>query len=441
MAAAQLVAREGWFRCPERASRSGLWLYAEVRRASGAIDRRRPSVIGGSEDVVTITIRCGVSTVVIDRAVFTALLDNSVASERAPYRHALERGEIRFTELIDLARKADIPYSLFFAPEQVVLSQLNRKTHLLLAGISKDAFAINARHEVQLADIELIVKDLLRKQALLKKLDRSLVANTLVHTGGGTATPIPEAARRIREALELSLVDLRANRTKQKAFAMLVSLLEAKQVLVAQSQQKFMPQLLPKTKFSGLCVRDKKVPYIFLTGGDVGDNPEPVGRRIFTLTLLTVLVATGRFSAVTYDDRSPDPIINREYEITEEMLVPATDAPSLEVSTLDDVKASADKFKVTPSALVMRARRLGLVDRSQAANYLDELAEEYRNRPKSHSKTPKLLNALRRYNGHEFSRRMVAQLDRGALSPGDFCRVVCQNRIGPQQIPEFREAL
>jgi len=72
---------------------------------------------------------------------------------------------------------------------------------------------------------------------------------------------------------------------------------------------------------------------------------------------------------------------------------------------------------------------------------LDELADEYRNRPKPQSRTPKLLNALRRYNGPEFSRRMVAQLDRGALSPGEFCRVVCQNRIGPHRIPEFREAL
>lgn len=379
--------------------------------------------------------------VLIDRAVFTALLDNSVVSERAPYRRALESGQIRFGELIGLARKADIPYSLFFAPEQVAIRQLKRKTDLLLAGISKDSFSINARHEVRLADIELIVKDLLRKQATLKKLDRSLVANTLLRSGGGPATTIPESARRIREELELSLGHLRASRTKEKAFGMLVSLLEAKQVLVAQSQQRFMPQLLPKTKFSGLCVRDKKVPYIFLGGGDVGYNQEPAGRRIFTLALLTVLVATGRFSVVTYDDRSPDPIINREYEITEEVLMPAADAPFMEVSTLDAVKASADVFKVTPSAMVMRARRLGLVNRSQSADYLDELAEEYRNRPKRQSRTPKLLNALRRYNGAEFSRRMVAQLDRGALTPGEFCRVVCQNRIGAQQIPEFREAL
>jgi hypothetical protein len=390
---------------------------------------------------MTITIRCGTSGISVDRTVFAALLDNSVVSERAPYNRALESGQIRLRELIHLARTADIPYSLFFAPEEVVVAQLKRKTDLLLAGISKDSFSINSRHEVRLADVELIVKDLLRKQAMLKRLDRSLVTNALIGSVGRSSTPIPDAATRIRDGLELNLEDLRATRTKDKAFAMLISLLEAKQIFVAQSQQKFMPQLLPKTKFSGLCVRDKKIPYIFLTGGDASDNPEPAGRRIFTLVLLTVLVASGKFAAVTYDDRSPDPIINREYELTEEILIPASDAASIDVSTFDAVKESADKFKVTPSALVMRARRLGLVDRSQMTDYLDELAEEYRNRPKPQSRTPKLMNALRRYNGVEYSRRMMAQLDSYAISPGEFCRVVCQNRIGPHQIPEFREAL
>ena len=390
---------------------------------------------------MSISVHCGPSAAVIERKVFTALFENSVVRERKPYQRALTSGLIGLSDLVELARKADIPYPLFFAPEEVVLSQIERKTRLLLAGISKESFSINARHEVRLADIELIVKDLLRKQQVLKRLDRGLTANTLVGCTGRPDAPIPDAATRIRAALGLDLAGLRAARTKEKAFELLVSLLEAKQVFVAQSQQNFMPQRLPKTKFSGLCVRDAKVPYIFLTGGDAGDNPEPTGRKIFTLTLLTVLVATKKFAAVSYDDTTPDPIINREYELAEEILIPAADAGSIDASTLDAVIASADKFKVTPSALVMRARRLGLIDRPLATDYLDQLAEEYRNRPKPRSRTPKLINALRKYNGPEFARRMVAQLDRGALSPGEFCRIVCQNRIGPHQIPQLREAL
>lgn len=395
--------------------------------------------IGGN---MSIQIRCEGSAVPIDRTVFTALLDNSIVSEQAPYLRALGTGEIRLGQLIDLARKADIPYALFFAPEAVVLNQLKKKRDLLLAGISKDSFTINSRSQVRLADIELIVKDLLRKQATLKSLDHNLIPNAVVGCLRGAPPSVPAAACKVQEHLGLDFHALRASRTKEKALDVLISQLERAQILVAQSQQNFMPQRLSRSaRFSGLCVRDKKIPYIFLTGGDAGDNPEPAGRKIFTLTLLTVLVASGKFAAVSYDEYSPEVILNRQYELTEEILIPASDVTACDVSTLEAAKAAADAFKVTPSALVMRARRLAMLSGTEAAGYLEELVEEFRSRPKTRSNTPKLVNALRKYNGVEYSRRMINQLDKGYITQGEFCRVVCQNRIQPHQIHEFREAL
>ncbi len=47
-----------------------------------------------------------------------------------------------------------------------------------------------------------------------------------------------------------------------------------------------------------MTVRDAKVPYIFLAGGDHGDFQEPPGRQLFTLVLMTVLVARGIFAPV-----------------------------------------------------------------------------------------------------------------------------------------------
>lgn len=36
---------------------------------------------------------------------------------------------------------------------------------------------------------------------------------------------------------------------------------------------------------------------------------------------------------------------------------------------------------------------------------------------------------------------MIQALDVGKVSPGDFCRAVCANKIKPHQIGEFRKAL
>jgi hypothetical protein len=60
----------------------------------------------------------------IDRAVFVELLENSVVNGRAPYHHALERNEIHYAELVDLARKAEVPHPLFFAPFTLVAAQV-----------------------------------------------------------------------------------------------------------------------------------------------------------------------------------------------------------------------------------------------------------------------------------------------------------------------------
>ena len=85
-------------------------------------------------NVVTINMRLNGTAVPIDRSVFTTLLDNSVAGTYVNYAKALESGSIKFTDLVDLSRKGDIPYSLFFAPLSVVETQVATKTKKLQIG-------------------------------------------------------------------------------------------------------------------------------------------------------------------------------------------------------------------------------------------------------------------------------------------------------------------
>jgi len=152
-------------------------------------------------------------------------------------------------------------------------------------------------------------------------------------------------------------------------------------------------------------------------------------------------VARGRFAPVSYNTASKRVISNREYEITEEILMPAAEVRDLSLKALDDVKAYADTFRVTPSAMVMRARRLGTLTLVDADEHLTVLAEEYAAKEKRVSRSPLAVNALRKYNGVEFSRRMVRQLDAGRISPSDFRRVVFQNKMRASQIIDFRSTL
>lgn len=222
----------------------------------------------------------GREVVPIDHTVFTTLLDNSVAGTYAAYERALDTGSIKFSELVDLGRKGDIPFTLFFAPIALVREQVKKKTDKLLAGVSRDTFSIGSRAKVDLRDVELIVKDLIRKQQLVRKHDDSLGQNKIIGLLRDDSASIDTDAAKLMSALGLSHDRMSACRTKQKALDQMIERLEANQILVSRSVQNYMPQRLSHVKFSGMTIRDNKVPYIFLAGGDHGDDQEPVGRTI-----------------------------------------------------------------------------------------------------------------------------------------------------------------
>lgn len=390
---------------------------------------------------MTISVTLGGGVASIDREVFELLFDNSTVRNYKDYTTALSAGVIAFKDLLDLSRKAEIPYPLFFAPLPVVTAQVDLKTRKLLQGVRKGTFSLNSRATIELADVELIIKDLVRKQELVKKHDPTLKKNPIVgmlrrSTGG----PVRDA-QALLTALGFSTQDIQATKSKTAAAELFVSRLEANHILVSRSVNGYMPQTLSKAKFSGLTVRDNKVPYIFLTGGSHGEDEEPVGRQVFTLALLAVLVARRVFVPVTMDTRQIKASPGPEYGIVAEMLMPAVQLRQCSLSSLDEVGEVADHFKVTPSAIVVRSALLKLLDRSVADDYLAELAKAYSARPKPPARTPKPVNAIRKYNGREFSVRMLDALDSGRITPREFCQLACSNRIGVFDIPDFRSAV
>ncbi len=390
----------------------------------------------------SIDVLVGGATVPIDGEVFRTLLDNSVAGTYKPYKHALDCGRISFADLTKLCRWGEIPLPLFFSPLALVAAQVEEKTQKLLAGVSKDTFSIGSRARVELRDVELIVKDLIRKQEQLRKHDASLARNNIVGLLRTSDSSPDSDAATLMSALGLSQDAIRACRKKETALDLIIDRLEANQILVSRSVPNYMPQRLTHVNFSGMTIRDNKVPVIFLAGGDHGDQQEPVGRTIFTLALMAVLVARRIFAPMTWDGGSIDIDLGREYDIAGAMLMPKDRFRAVKLSSLEDIKMSSDEFKVTASAVTVRAMRLGMISPDVAGSYLDELRAEFRSRPKDGPRSPILPeNAVRKYGGREFSKRMLRALDDGSISPGEFCRTVCLNYLKPHQIDGLRRAV
>ena len=379
----------------------------------------------------------------IERGVFEALFEQSVVRSYAKVTKALETSSISFNDLVELARKAEFPYPLFFAPPDVVEEQLRIKQERLLQGFSaKREFSMNSRHHVDLAQVELIVKNIQFKQDWMKK-DRTLERNPIVGLLKKSKAPIAEDAAKLLATLNLDSTELRGTKKKDDALNLLVEKLEAKNILVAQSVQDLMPQRLPVGKiFSGMTVKDTKVPFIFIASGDEGEAFEPTGRRIFTLALMAVLVARGRFATVTYNGHTTEETSNREYELTAEILMPEADFSRVDLSDLAAITAASDLFKVTPSAVVMRAQRLRLLSRDEAETHLMDLRDAFDKIPKIPRNRMLPMNALRKFNGRECSRRMLSLFDAGTIKTSDFCRVMFSNAYrGDRAISDYRAGL
>lgn len=390
---------------------------------------------------VTMDVLIDRESIPIDMAVFDALFENSHASTYAAFRDAKATSSIKYATLVELARKGQIPHPLFFAPLEVALAQAEDKRKKLIDGVGKGTFSINSRGRVELSAIDLIVLDLLRKQELVKKFDKDLAANPIVGLLRGSRGSPEIDAETLMSHLGVTHDALANAKSKERAFDYLVSRLEANDILVSRAANNFMPQQLQKVNFSGITVKDKKVPYIFLTAGEGSDKAEPAGRRIFTTVLLAVLVARGKFAPVTMNTSSLLTKAPREYDITAAVLMPRTALEDHDLRSLDAVRVVADKLKVTPSAVTVRATRLGLIDVTLGQQHLDQLRHEFESQSRVPRGQLKVENALHRYNGRELSSRMLSALDTGQISQGDFLRVVCQNRLQPAQIPLFRAAV
>ena len=160
----------------------------------------------------------------IDRDVFVMLFRNSVVASYADVRKALDGLPMPFKRFLKLTYQAQIPYPLFFAPREVVEEQVRVKTEKLMAGFTKRSFSMNSRHKVELCDVELIVKDLMRKQEWLRRFDPTLEPNPLVGLVKKSRRSVEDDAGLILRVLSLDLAQIRAMKTKEAAVDLLISL-------------------------------------------------------------------------------------------------------------------------------------------------------------------------------------------------------------------------
>ena len=241
--------------------------------------------------------------------------------------------------------------------------------------MSKTNLSIFSRGDIVLADISLILKDLTRKQGMLRKSIKDNCELPGVYLKSKLSNK--EKADALRELIGYDISEI-VGKNKEKSFDYMRGLLEQKNIFVSLYMHNFSPQIIDKKlHFSGICIKDNKCPFIFIRAGDEDSSVEPWGRRLFTLALMLSCMTNGKFGAVTLDSRSRDLITDSQYQIAEEFLMPSEQFEFSKIHTLKDVKELATNYSVSPSAMTMRLFRLKIIEEYDKDTYLTILTEEF----------------------------------------------------------------
>ena len=360
----------------------------------------------------------------IDRRVFLALFDITPIKQYIAYQKAISANEITLTDLRFLAEKADVPYPFFFAPKNIVDAQIKDKNKNLFEKLpTKTEMQLGFRGGMKLADVELIVKDIGRKQEFLKnRIHTSATDNPFIGLIAKKAKMYAAnsvLAEEIRDYLEIDLAEIR-KLPKAGVLDYLCRKAGEKKIYVSFSSHNYMPQNIDESiGLSGLCVKDKKFPYIFINTRDGDAKPkilETTGRQIFTLISMLVHVAMNKFFLSTKTGHLKDKSSKQIFSIVGEILIPESDVLGLKINSLDDLKDNARLFKVTPSMLLSRLQELKLIKKPMADNFRFKLSKEIASIKPGIPHSPFPINGYTKYNGERFSRDTVQAHNAGKIS-------------------------
>lgn len=369
-----------------------------------------------------ILVRIGRDYVPISRRVFIELMEgvSPYVTDAIVYKEALDSGKIGLKKLKGIALAASVPYPLFFAPLNIVVSQLNIFKKLLSSKYpSKTEVSLSHRGRLEPRLIQSILLDITRKQTFLKdhvlkfESENSYVGSLRIQEKKFGKND-EEIADYFRDFFEIDFGIFRAAKTKEKALQYLVDRFERKGIFVSYSSYNYMPQRITKDAgFSGLCVRDKYFPTVFLNLRDADENPlilETEGRQIFTLLSMLVSAGLGIFAIDSSGKVKKGSFLERINNIVGIILIPKNDLDSCSVSGMVDLKNLSQKFKVTPSMMLVRLRILNFVSFKIFKEFRDLLKSELNQVASFRKRPPSPVTGYAKYNGLRFSREVVKAL-------------------------------
>lgn len=344
------------------------------------------------------------SIIEIERSLFEKLFHNNPGNEDGIYSEAINKLRISFTDLKNVATKYEVPYSLFFAPSPMIDIQIKEYEKIILDKLpskkSGEIFFYSRSKKLDLdikRNIPLIVKDISRKQTLLKNMNPTATKMLFTYHKN-----LSDKARYIVKLFQINLKEIKS---KETALRYLISKIEDHDIFVSVSSYNYMPQrILKNVEFSGFYIKDNYFPFIFI---NTKDDPasesnimETEGRQILTLVYLLCSIYENNHSGKKRVTN------NFLYDLAGEILLPYIELKNYKISTYSDLILVSDIYKITPSFLLERIKKT--IDKGLFILLRDEIIKNRKNKTSiGRSIKGDTSKQFLKYNGQHFSEIIV----------------------------------
>lgn len=364
----------------------------------------------------------------VELGTFNALFKNTQLHNDDKVQAARQNLCIPISQLKALCIKADFPYPLLLVDPKYAREISDDYEKRIYAGTDRKTVSIACRDEVNLADISLILRDVVHKQEVFNKIHKwndCDIAGVLCRKEYSSLS-MEEKVHALKDLVNYDTNVVMAKKNKREAFDYLVEALSNHHVYVSLYGRLSSPQSLPRSNFSGIAVNNKKCPFLFVKTNSDNQGADLWGRRIFTTVLLLLCLALKRNGPVAIGGFQNNSIDDDLYIMAEEFLMPQALLSDVIISSIGELIDMSNKYKVSPSAMVMRLARMNKISADDKGAMLDALEKDFnQSRGFKGSKSPE----RQRYELSYYSNRHYIRIISEAVLAGSINRGVAESVV------------
>jgi len=291
---------------------------------------------------------------------------------RPVFEKAFNSGAVELQDLKDESGKILIPWQMFFLTTVNLNKQIEHTDEQRRHKVS--AKLVAKRRGTGDVTSKRIIDRLIRQQNFLTSTG-TIPKNTFCNSLG--RIPTQRAVESLITHFEISREYLWKYQGKARALEYLIGKVERQNINVSRGvlSNKLLPtwQVVPSDVYrntSGFAIKDDCIPFVFLPS-EV--NPDEVeSRQIYTLVYLLAVIGLGKYDYYLESNfkakmLSATGVSARIHAITTEFLMSTIETDKLRGKKITAAKRDelANKFKVSPSALIITLRRRGVISKKR----------------------------------------------------------------------------